>query len=147
MQQIQNEVKINHTAYAKADFYTGNVTSNHQFSVIISTKKDGRPGISEEIVKFHVDQVKRYVTERQYKMIYEAAMSGKHLTVYVIRTKGIKQGVFVLDHTGAKVFDWPARDRMKTLELMENVIKIISHKSKTSYEILFAKGREHQLMC
>lgn len=147
MRQVPDNVKITHTTYAKADFYTGNAFSNHQYSVIISTKKDDQPGISEEVLKFHIDQVKPYITDEQYNSIHEAAMSGKHLTVYVIRNKGIKQGVFVLDYTGEKVFHWPASHRMKTLALMENVIEIISYKSKTTYQTLFEKGREHQLMC
>lgn len=147
MQQPQISTPIKHTSYAQADFYTGNVNSDHQYSVIVSTKKDNQQGISEDQIRFHLNQLKQHINDQQYKLIFNAAMSGKHLTVYVIRHKDVKQGIFVLDHTGEVVFYWPARNRQATLELMQGVIKILSHNAKSMYELLLAKGRESNLMC
>lgn len=147
MQQPQINVPIKHTSYVQADFYTGNVITNHQYSVIVSTKNNNQKGISEDTVVFHLNQVKQYLTDQQYKLIFDTAMRGGHLTVYVIRNKDVKQGIFVLDHTGNVVFYWPERNRKPTIELMEGVLKIVSNKAKNLYAILFESGRESKLMC
>ena len=139
-------MNFSHSSYRNAFFCTGNATTNHQFSIIISTKPDDVL-TSEQRIARCLDLAKHYLSNYQMNVIEQNAKAGMHQTVYVIRHKNTRQGIILMNHKGEVLHIWPNLSREININLLNEVAAHISEKQSKSYQHLLEIGRESALMC